>query len=816
MNSKKHLKQAGKSSKLDQSAIFDVLPFNRKSSAELFRLLSINLEMESLAPKFQAMAQAQVKLSDKCFDAFIEYQSGQFACSFDEIEGKDIFGIKPSIFDYKYTNTHANSPTVRIYTIAGSEKFNEFFNTLTEKGFNVVVQLLPKPSQCPFYQEEVHPVGYGLEFELKSSQYVVEEPQEEIPDEMDSAEEANILLKSFDVDAMKSFSRIKEVKSLQSRALNLFKTPKSFADILKVSTNLPLLADTLAATLKSSSSSHSGSSVGPKPSHFRINGLELKSENFDPFKLIDFINIYSKVSHEIERITKDKLALKRILNSRTVRDTKDSKSSSDTAKIRYNVQGPSVTFLNNLEKDKRYSDWLKSFDEEPSEEHQFYAKNFLSVVFPFSFGNIESIGLIESLVQLIQYDYPIRFGIIPILNDDEGNVDHWIKAFYYIRNNFGLRKLIKFLTSAIKMYSVDASEDSLSKLLKQLNIDSVDLQSDELENAKIISKKFDLNEGEVFVNGVIFPITSNFPEILMNQYSKELEIIMLDPKSYDGSDLYSKMLLGARNERFSLDSSLKYGKDHLLEFEAISSLLSIGNYLDLSSKKSSENPLLLTSWLAVEYDKKKTFSFLLHALKSLKFHSRIRIYVSNPMISMPNRIVLAASALLSESPNDFDSIVDFLDNFYENYFGGSIKNLEEIKGSNDDKISKKLLKYAADLDEPIIKEIIKENEAFYLIYSQIDYDESLLFSINGNSLLIPINSENVEKISNNLLQIAEKEIKERANRYLSITRDKTGNHVTKNILTYSMFERKFLTLIEEDLSNFVMASENSFPRQESK
>ena len=62
-----------------------------------------------------------------------------------------------------------------------------------------------------------------------------------------------------------------------------------------------------------------------------------------------------------------------------------------------------------------------------------------------------------------------------------------------------------------------------------------------------------------------------------------------------------------------------------------------------------------------------------------------------------------------------------------------IKNLEEIKGSNDDKISKKLLKYAADLDEPIIKrKLSKENKAFYLIYSQIDYDESLLFSINGN------------------------------------------------------------------------------------
>lgn len=804
LNRKKNIKQAGKSSRPDQSAMFDILPFNKKASAETFRLLTINLELESFAPKFQAMAQSQsqLQLTEKCSDAFIEYQSGQFACSLDEIEGKDIFGIRPGVFDYKQISSDASSPTIRIYSIAGTDKFNEFFKVLTGKGFNIVVQLLPKPSKCPFYQEEVHPVGYGLEFELKSSQYVVEEPQEEFPDEEELSGGSDRLLKSFSsISAMKSFSKIKQIPKYQLKALNLIKRSKNFDDILKFSTNLPFLTDKLAATRESSPA------ISTKSSHFRINGLEMKSENFDPFKLVDFINIYSKVSNEIERITKEKLVLKRILKSRT------SQTSSQSKTKRYNVQGSSVTFLNNLEKDKRYSDWMKSFNDAQTEDNQFYAKNVLNVIFPIDFGNAESAGLIDSLVQLIQYNYPIRFGIIPILNDGNDSSDDWIKTFYYIRNTFGLRKLMKFIKVGLQAYKGGIS---LEIVLDQLNIEikASDVSNSELEDAKNISKKFALKEGETFANGIIFPIKSNFPEAMMNQYAHELEIIMKNPKAYDDSELYSKLLAGSKTERLSLDLSAKfrYEKDHLMEFESISSLLSIENYLDLS--KTSESPILLTFWLAVEYDKKKTFSFLLQTLKSLNQISKLRIFVTNPMISMPNRIVLAASALLSESPNDFDSILKFLENFNENYFGNSsIKSLDDIKGPfSDDKVSRKLLKYAANLDEPIMKTIINENVAFFSVYSLIDYDESLLFSLNGNTLLIPIN-DSIDTISNNLIDIAEMEIEDRADRYSSIARD---NHMTRDILAYSIFERKLLSLIETDLSNFVSPTDQSFPNENSR
>ena len=81
--------------------------------------------------------------------------------------------------------------------------------------------------------------------------------------------------------------------------------------------------------------------------------------------------------------------------------------------------------------------------------------------------------------------------------------------------------------------------------------------------------------------------------------------------------------------------------------------------------------------------------------------------------------------------------------------------------------------------------------------------------------MIPI-GDDLEKISNNLGSIAEIEIDERANRFLSVNRDRTEKHVTRNILAYSIFERKLLTLIENDLSNFVLVAENSFPNTDSK
>ena len=176
---------------------------------------------------------------------------------------------------------------------------------------------------------------------------------------------------------------------------------------------------------------------------------------------------------------------------------------------------------------------------------------------------------------------------------------------------------------------------------------------------------------------------------------------------------------------------------------------------------------------------------------------------------MPNRIVLAAMAVLSEEPESFEDVLKFLENFNENYFGDSkIKTIQDIK-IIDDLVSNKIMKYATNLDEPIIKEIIKENEIFFAIYNDIDFDESIMLSLNGNSFNIP--TKQYDEISDKLQELLSIELQERAERLYQVAIEINESHVVTHVLAYSFIERKLLELIDENLSNLVSISQDDFP-----
>ena len=183
------------------------------------------------------------------------------------------------------------------------------------------------------------------------------------------------------------------------------------------------------------------------------------------------------------------------------------------------------------------------------------------------------------------------------------------------------------------------------------------------------------------------------------------------------------------------------------------------------------------------------------------------------MTSMPNRIVLAVTALLSEEPETINQVLGFLDMFYENYFGKSeIKTFSDLKNVFDvgnEEVSKKIMKYATHLDEPIIKEIMKDNEAFFSVYNDIDFDESILLSLNGKSIEIPIKDKNISDRLDELVLI---ELQERAQRIFQVAKEVDESHVATLVLAYSLIERKLLELIDENLSNLVSISTFTFPQ----
>lgn len=228
----------------------------------------------------------------------------------------------------------------------------------------------------------------------------------------------------------------------------------------------------------------------------------------------------------------------------------------------------------------------------------------------------------------------------------------------------------------------------------------------------------------------------------------------------------------------------------------------------------------ITCWMATEYDKPETFSSLLKILQLNSLNKdiiRSRFFVTNPMTSMPNRIVLASSAVLIKEPELIEDVLKFLENFYENYFGGSKKDfsLDDLKtfkfiNNIDNDVTKKIMKYATNLDDPLIKEIMKEDLELFSVYNDVDYDESILISLNGNSLKIPIKSDEISDKFEELISI---ELGERGERLYQLAKDNsTDSDVAKSVLAYSFIERKLIVSIDENLSNLLSISTFEFPK----
>lgn len=571
----KNFRMAGKTSKSDQEVLMKIIEQNTESSSEFLHLLKINLEMETFAPKFEAISQFQPEDVCKQSTSFIEYQSGVFACSIEELEGKDLNGVKKGSFDY-LKETESDLPLIRIYTILGSESFNEIFDGLLGKGFNIAVQLLAKPRKCPFYTEEVYPTGYGLEFELKSSQYVVEEVQEEYPDFEEEKENTT----TENSTVLKSFKDIKDIEQIQGKALSIIFTSSNFEDILKVSTNIPMIADELK-NLKSSGQQHREQT----DYHFRINNFDLKSANVDPFRLLDFMNIYLKISNELLKL-KGKSDLKRLLKSKI-------NGSISSSSIRYNLKSNAISYLNDLETDKRYSKWPKSFSDSNFELGKFCSKNVLTVIIPINFENKEISSLLENLIQMVSIGYPMRFAVLPVVNSHESHdLKPWIKTYYAIRESYGLRASISFLKNSVQMYQNDPenSKDLIEFLLLQLNL-RINPEDGEnlLKEAEITCKKFEINSesSEIFVNGLSIPITGNLAEILMNQYVKEFKYIINNESLKKSENIYESILElnEAKDERLSFDQGISYKNDHSLPIESLKKLLNIKRYFEPESER---------------------------------------------------------------------------------------------------------------------------------------------------------------------------------------------------------------------------------------
>lgn len=458
----------------DRVELNKVLAKHVSERSELARLLKINVEMEYSAAKMEAIAHAQAEKEFPDCSVFIEYGKGQFVCSVDQLQEKELGpgNLAVDSFDYVYS-VEKRLPLVRLYTVPGAKEFVEIFDELKafadEEIFSLVLQFIPKPKKCPFYEAEVQPTGYGLEFEMKSAQYVVEEPLLESQDEPSIKAER----------VLEPFSKIGKVDRVLAKAMEAIKhTPSKLMDLVQdlawraeeVSKVAPPSAEILEA-LKA---------IDHQIDRYRINGFDMASSNVDPFRLIDFMNLFYGRELELQELGYRSGMLKALIRSRY------NPEYAEDAQHSFNIKSDAIVFLNDLEKDQRYQPYPKSFKDYERVLQQpglFLAKNIVTVIVPVKLSSPhEAASLVENIVQLIGAGFPLRFGILPIVDGDQSEAI--ATHFYAVKQTKGLRACLTFLKATLTAES--EVDQVISKLLVQLRIE---ISEDEMQKATAMAEE---------------------------------------------------------------------------------------------------------------------------------------------------------------------------------------------------------------------------------------------------------------------------------------------------------------------------------------
>jgi UDP-glucose:glycoprotein glucosyltransferase len=350
-----------------------------------------------------------------------------------------------------------NKVYVILYALIGSADFLKFHNAVVNlaKSIPNIVYVLRHnyvPLQDAIESNKIALSGYGVELDIKSTEYKAKDDTKVNAENLNESSSAQSI-KSENVDESIQgfmFKKLKDLNpelksqledfkvhlqdsklemaplkawemqdlSLQAAQQILEAEPAEALQILEdLSQNFPLRARSLSKirikkdlvkvfktqrqTLESMFSMESGSGA------FYLNGLEVNMETIDIFTLNALLKKESKLIEGLHQIG---------LRAEQLKDLVYLDTSSKNTVYGVDIRDSSIMWLNNLEKDSKYSHWGKSLQDilRPTYPGMMrsIAKNFFNLVFILDPAKEESKTLLNTAESFYVNDLPVRIGTL--------------------------------------------------------------------------------------------------------------------------------------------------------------------------------------------------------------------------------------------------------------------------------------------------------------------------------------------------------------------------------------------------------------------
>ncbi|KAJ1946986.1 killer toxin resistant protein [Kickxella alabastrina] len=189
-----------------------------------------------------------------------------------------------------------------------------------------------------------------------------------------------------------------------------------------------------------------------------INGFEVEDENLDPFGLLEHLRKENSVISSLEHLgVSQTQAIELIIGTDTADDAEGANTLVFDMRDKSQDQ-KTVLWLNDLEKDRRYSSWpsdIQNLKRMGSPGMiQRIRKNIVQVVFALDMSQPDTWVLaFEELMANVEHGLPMQFGIVPLIDystpDQQSVANSMAKYVLYLRRSFKRKEWHSIIKGAL-------------------------------------------------------------------------------------------------------------------------------------------------------------------------------------------------------------------------------------------------------------------------------------------------------------------------------------------------------------------------------
>ncbi|CAK7198695.1 killer toxin resistant protein [Sporothrix eucalyptigena] len=538
----------------------------RGESLSTFKLA---LSLRSAAPRVEAHFQfyntaveGSVGGDQTACEQWILYEGAQYCSpSLSKVHGQ-VANHQTQERELPFDLKQGHGPDAVLYADITSPDFGPFHKLLAEKSRagELTYRLRHVRSAAETAKgddlERLPVNGYGVELALKRTDYIVIDDREADAESDSASKKKNkkstaaevVLDGEEEVSDLKALSKSELAALGMSTADYIIQSENPFDTLLKISRDFPKYSSSIATHNASEAfmAEHRGNRAILVPSGANVlwmNGVQMIERQIQPLALVDTVRRERTMINGVRELGLTGKEVVGVIGHEAVAASK-----AEAVPPRFDWRdeiedGRVIIWLNNLEKDSRYSEFPKSLRRllQGGMHGQIpqVRRDIFNQVYAVDFAKLEDVRLVvEQLLEFVRRRLPVRFGIVPLALTPASAQQ--AKVIYHLLETYGLGAISVYLTQSLVDGKVDVPDVKAFKAAikdRELREESTPLPLTDIfthegyEEQAGLARHWATRLGAngdvspIFVDGIVVPRDSNWVTTMSAKVGNHLRVI---------------------------------------------------------------------------------------------------------------------------------------------------------------------------------------------------------------------------------------------------------------------------------------------------